>query len=99
MEVADLVFPRIPLPDWTVTLVVWLAILGMPVAAVLAWALELTPGGVQRTAPAEEEEITAILQGPRGRLWAAGLTTGVEYFFGVRRPKGLQGKFDRPVNG
>jgi TolB-like protein len=77
MEVADLVFPRIPLPDWTVTLVVWLAILGMPVAAVLAWALELTPGGVQRTAPAEEEEITAILQGPRGRLWAAGLTTGV----------------------
>ena len=36
MEVADLVFPRIPLPDWTVTLVVWLAILGMPVAAVMS---------------------------------------------------------------
>jgi len=32
MEVADLVFPAIPLPAWTVSLVVWLAILGFPFA-------------------------------------------------------------------
>jgi tetratricopeptide (TPR) repeat protein len=52
IQVADLVFPRILLPDWTVSLVVWLAILGFPVALALSWAFDLTPDGVQRTRPA-----------------------------------------------
>ena len=36
IEVADAIFPRLALPDWTVTLVVGLALLGFPVAIVLA---------------------------------------------------------------
>jgi adenine/guanine phosphoribosyltransferase-like PRPP-binding protein len=50
IEAADVIFPRLALPDWTVTLVVGLALLGFPVAIVLAWVLEMTPGGVRRTA-------------------------------------------------
>ena len=48
IQAADVIFPRIPLPDWTVRLVVWLAILGLPVALALSWAFELTPDGVRR---------------------------------------------------
>jgi hypothetical protein len=48
IEVADVVFPRIPLPDWTVSLVVWVAILGFPIALALAWAYDITPDGVRR---------------------------------------------------
>ena len=53
IEVADTVFPRLGLPDWTVTLVIALLLLGLPVALFLAWAFELTPEGVKRT-----EEVT-----------------------------------------
>ena len=68
IEVADLIFPRLLLPDWSVTLVIWLAILGFPVVVALTWALEWTPEGVRRTAPASDAEIAAICRGraPRG---------------------------------
>jgi TolB-like protein len=52
LQAADLVFPRLGLPDWTVTFVVLLAALGLPMALVLAWAFEITPDGVQRALPA-----------------------------------------------
>lgn len=51
VEVTDTVFPNLGLPAWTVTLVVVLAVLGFPIALVLAWALELTPDGIRRAVP------------------------------------------------
>ena len=48
IQVTDTVFPRLNLPDWAVTLVIVLVLLGFPVAVVLAWAFELTPEGVVR---------------------------------------------------
>ncbi|MDX1675806.1 MAG: hypothetical protein R3314_13515 [Longimicrobiales bacterium] len=59
VEVADAVFPALDLPDWTVTLVVALVLLGFPLALVLAWALERTPQGVQRAAPAGGRRVAA----------------------------------------
>jgi TolB-like protein/DNA-binding winged helix-turn-helix (wHTH) protein/tetratricopeptide (TPR) repeat protein len=46
-EVASTVFPGLRLPDWTVTLVIILAILGFPVAVILAWAFQLSEEGVE----------------------------------------------------
>jgi hypothetical protein len=43
----DIVLPRLGLPDRTVTLVVWLCVMGFPAAIVLAWALERTPEGLR----------------------------------------------------
>jgi adenylate cyclase len=53
VQAADIAFPALQLPDWTVTLVVVLALLGLPIALVLAWAFEMTPAGVVRTAVAD----------------------------------------------
>ena len=50
VEAANNLLPALNLPDWTVTLVVALAILGFPVAVALAWAFDITPSGVERTA-------------------------------------------------
>ncbi len=47
IQVAETVLPALGLPDWTVTLVIVLAILGFPVAVSLAWALQVTKDGVQ----------------------------------------------------
>jgi TolB-like protein/Flp pilus assembly protein TadD len=52
-QAADIAFPALQLPPWTITLVVALAIIGFPIALVLAWAFEVTPDGVVRTAVAD----------------------------------------------
>jgi TolB-like protein len=73
IQAADVVFPRIPLPEWTVSLVVWLSLLGFPAALVLAWAYERTPEGVRATDPAATGELEAIAAEPMRRRWPAGL--------------------------
>ena len=73
IEASDVVLPRMALPDWTVTLVVWLALLGFPVAVALAWAFDVTPQGVQRTSDASPGELTQIISAPASKRWPAGL--------------------------
>lgn len=51
IQVADSTFEPIGLPAWTLKLVIWLAILGFPLACALAWAYDVTPTGVERTKP------------------------------------------------
>jgi len=48
LQIADVLFPALTLPDWTVRLVAGLLILGFPVAILFAWAFELTPDGLRR---------------------------------------------------
>ncbi len=54
LQVADIAFPALQLPDWTLTFVVLLAILGFPITMVLAWIFDITHEGVQRTEALEE---------------------------------------------
>ncbi len=46
VQVAETTFPALQLPEWTITLVVILLLLGFPIALTLAWALQLTPDGI-----------------------------------------------------
>ena len=55
LEMADVVLPRLGLPDWTVNLVLALVLLGFPLALVFAWIFDLTPQGVVRTQPVSSE--------------------------------------------
>lgn len=48
-QVAEIAFPRLGLPEWSITLVVVLTLVGLPFAVVLAWAYELTPEGITLT--------------------------------------------------
>ena len=45
LQVADVLFPVVGLPDWSVTAVLLLAAVGFPLALVLSWLFELTPEG------------------------------------------------------
>lgn len=49
IQVAATTFPILDLPLWTTRLMLALAVLGAPLALVLAWSYELTPDGVRRT--------------------------------------------------
>jgi hypothetical protein len=51
LEVADVAFPRLGLPDWTVNFVLALVLLGFPLAIVFAWIFDFGAQGVVRTPP------------------------------------------------
>src|SRR5881392_2444696 len=53
------VFPVFDVPNWVIRLVVLLIIIGLPIALVLAWTLELTPQGIKRTETADAMPETA----------------------------------------
>lgn len=55
IEVSSTVLPNLNLPVWSVTLVTVLVVLGFVIAIMLAWAFDIGPGGIQRTASAETE--------------------------------------------
>jgi len=49
LQLADVIFPAMNLPDWSITLALGLLACGFPIALMLAWVFDLTPGGVERT--------------------------------------------------
>jgi tetratricopeptide (TPR) repeat protein len=49
LQVADTLFPALRFPPWTVTAVAVAVVLGFPIALVLGWLFDLTPGGIERT--------------------------------------------------
>ena len=55
IEASDIILPRLGLPDWTVTLLIILVIVGIPVAFVLSWIFDITPQGVVKTGPVDKE--------------------------------------------
>lgn len=58
IEAVDIILPRLGLPDWTVTFVIILLIVGLPVAFVLSWIFDITPQGVIKTPAAQEVEMS-----------------------------------------
>ncbi|MEX0964132.1 MAG: LpqB family beta-propeller domain-containing protein, partial [Pseudohongiellaceae bacterium] len=53
IQVADVVLPTFGAPAWVNQTLVFLFIIGFPVALVLAWAFEVTPAGVQAQSVAD----------------------------------------------
>jgi TolB-like protein/Tfp pilus assembly protein PilF len=84
LQIADLTFPLLGLPEWSVTLVLALTMIGFPIALVLAWALESSPEGIRRTPSAAPGDITQIIEQPASRRWQSGLLAllGVILLFG-----------------
>lgn len=70
VQVAGIVFPTFGIPEWGLRLVIALVALGLPIALVLAWAFDITPEGVERTAPASRAEApdTRSAKRPEGGL-------------------------------
>ncbi len=60
IQVSDTVFPRLGLPEWTVTFIIILVLIGFPIAIILAWAFELTPDGIEKSEEVDiNESVTA----------------------------------------
>ncbi|MGD2217924.1 MAG: hypothetical protein PVJ64_14295, partial [Gemmatimonadales bacterium] len=73
MQAAEFLVPALYLPESVATAIAVTAILGFPIAIVLAWIFDLTRQGVVRTHPASPVELEAIAAEPPGRRWPAGV--------------------------
>ena len=49
MEAADIMLPRLGMPDWIVTLIIIILIAGSPLVVIFSWIFDITPEGVVRT--------------------------------------------------
>jgi TolB-like protein/cytochrome c-type biogenesis protein CcmH/NrfG len=76
------VFPVFDVPNWVVRLIVFLIVIGFPIALIFAWAFEITPEGLKRA-----EEADAMPQSARStkRTWiyivVIGAVVSVALFF------------------
>jgi TolB-like protein/Tfp pilus assembly protein PilF len=84
VQVSQAFFPPLQVPEWSLSLVTAMLILGFPIALVLAWAYDLTPTGVQRTRgrptgkrriaverPSDAPQAVTDREAPLGRTLAA----------------------------
>ena len=55
IEAADIMLPRLGLPDWTVTFIIILLITGFPVALILSWIFDVGAEGIRKTEAVEED--------------------------------------------
>lgn len=53
LQAGEILFPAFEIPDWGLRMMAILALLGLPIALVLAWAFEVTPDGVRVTQPVD----------------------------------------------
>jgi tetratricopeptide (TPR) repeat protein len=65
IEIVATTFPILSLPDWAVTLVTALVLIGFPLALIFAWAFELTPEGIKLEKDVIRSESTTHLGGRR----------------------------------
>ncbi len=49
LQAADMIFPRVGLPEWTVTLVLVLLGAGLIIVIVITWIYDITPEGIKKT--------------------------------------------------
>jgi TolB-like protein/Flp pilus assembly protein TadD len=83
-QAAEIAFPALSLPDWTLTFVVAATLLGFPIALVLAWAFDITPQGVQRTGPTAGNRRNTVATLGGVALLALVLAVGWHLFAGNR---------------
>src|SRR5919198_272504 len=88
VQVATQVFPFFEIPNWAVRLVVLAIVIGFPIALVIAWAFELTPEGIRRTADVDVTE-----KHVHGGAWIYILLVGAALSIGLF----LIGRYTAPI--
>ena len=79
LQVAETTFEPLHFPDWWMTALTILAVIGIPIVGILAWAYEITPGGIVR-----DTGDAKLLHLPRARrAMAPALVIGVALMAGV----------------
>jgi hypothetical protein len=66
MQVADVVFPALDIPERAIRYVLIAAVMGFPAAIVFGWIYDIGAHGIRRTAPAGSDNLSAAQPLSRG---------------------------------
>src|SRR5215831_11163719 len=89
-QVTSTVAPALHMPDWIVTVVVWIGVIGFPFVIMFSWIYELTPEGLKRESEVDRSASITHVTGRRMDYIAIGLLalaigfSALDYF-GPRR--------------
>src|SRR5215468_7879409 len=64
-QVTATVAPALHMPDWVVTVVVWIGVIGFPFLIVFSWVYELTPEGLKRESEVDRSASITHVTGRR----------------------------------
>ena len=81
IEITATTFPILKLPDWSVTLVTVLVLIGFPLALILAWAFELTPEGLKKEKDVDRSESITHITGRKLDFAIIGILAVALVFF------------------
>ncbi len=56
MQIVDVMFPALKLPDWMTSALAAMLLIGFPFAMIFAWAFEMTPDGIKREKDVDRSE-------------------------------------------
>lgn len=62
IQIADVLFEALRVPEWALPFVVVPGVLGFPIAVVLAWTFEITPDGLALDIPYREGDTGSIIE-------------------------------------
>ena len=102
IQFIDVVAPTLELPDWLPKVVLILLAVGLPIALLMAWALDLTPEGIKTAAQVEEGGDALRNTGRKlDRIIIVALVIALGYFawdkFGSGAEGGLRAEVDRSI--
>ena len=83
VEIASVAGPALRLPEWTTSFVVFLIILGLPLALIFAWAFELTPEGLKRETDVDRSQSITTTTGRKLDVAIIGLLVLAVGYFAV----------------
>src|SRR6266508_4284287 len=79
VQAASIGFPAFDAPTWALRVFILIALLGFPIAVVMAWVFELTPQGLKRT-----EDVDLAVQGRRkSHAWIYIVIVGAAFSIGL----------------
>ncbi|TNE37289.1 MAG: hypothetical protein EP347_08360 [Alphaproteobacteria bacterium] len=64
LQVGAIVAPALSLPEWTLSFIIFVLVIGLPIALLFAWAFEMTPQGLKRT---QEVDLTESVTAETGK--------------------------------
>jgi adenylate cyclase len=87
IQAASILFPTFEAPGWVMKVFVTAIALGFPIAAILAWAFELTPEGIKRAEDVLPNESITRRGGRKltGIIFAVAVVALGVFLFHVRR--------------
>ena len=74
LQFADMTFPRLGLPDWSISFILVLVAIGFPVTLMLAWIFERGERGLEVTRPLSADEKERL---PKGRIFDVAVVSGL----------------------